>query len=571
MKRFINIAVFCLIGWLLLSGCYDDKGSYDYQDINELIIDLPTIVSVRLDKKEAVSVKIEPKLSQTLEESEARLTYMWEKEKKNNVGLSEWIPCGEEKVCELLFQPADVNSLSVRLRVQDHREDGSEWYKQTTVKPIVPYSRSWFVLQYNEGKCVLGAVDGEGSGGVVIPDAYKLDVGKDLPIGGTPKYLLTDWMYGSPQGAIVNKQKPVVFVGTDQDVYLMDAISFEQVWTYREMLHIKKVQHDENFVPEWLATYTYEPVLGEILSDNGKLYMANADGYAVYYPLKWENDADASEFKITRVAPLRSIGFILYDEQNYRFLKTGIYNDFMEGYMYNQYFRKYGVEDYFKPSKTVRKLARIGENPRVKNVFDPDNIGDDKEMINMNMYYDVDGSYGVLATFFSTSDRKIHVYDLNAAGFGEEAKEAICAGEYTFDLPGGMSVNEVSVTTCYLYGKAVFFAGGNKIYKVDFNRTVPKISLLYEYKDPNVRITGLKFKNSLYNTGYSEDPNDWESPWIWNDFPYCLGASLDYGGNEGGILEMKLTTAAEVDPDSEILEYKGFGKIVDFGYSVKVN
>ena len=171
MKRFINIAVFCLVGWLLLSGCYDDKGSYDYQDINELIIDLPTIVSVRLDKKEAVSVKIEPKLSQTLEESEARLTYMWEKEKKNNVGLSEWIPCGEEKVCELLFQPADVNSLSVRLRVQDHREDGSEWYKQTTVKPIVPYSRSWFVLQYNEGKCVLGAVDGEGSGGVVIPDA----------------------------------------------------------------------------------------------------------------------------------------------------------------------------------------------------------------------------------------------------------------------------------------------------------------------------------------------------------------------------------------------------------------
>ena len=86
-----------------------------------------------------------------------------------------------------------------------------------------------------------------------------------------------------------------------------------------------------------------------------------------------------------------------------------------------------------------------------------------------------------------------------------------------------------------------------------------------------MRITGLKFKNSLYNTGYNEDPNDWESPWIWNDFPYCLGASLDYGGNEGGILEMKLTTAAEVDPDSEILEYKGFGKIVDFGYSVKVN
>ena len=38
MKRFINIAVFFLTGGLLLSGCYDDKGSYDYHDVNELII-----------------------------------------------------------------------------------------------------------------------------------------------------------------------------------------------------------------------------------------------------------------------------------------------------------------------------------------------------------------------------------------------------------------------------------------------------------------------------------------------------------------------------------------------------
>lgn len=62
---------------------------------------------------------------------------------------------------------------------------------------------------------MLGAVDGEGSGGVVIPDAYKLDMGKDLPIGGTPKYLLTDWMYGSLWGSIINAQQPVIFVGTD--------------------------------------------------------------------------------------------------------------------------------------------------------------------------------------------------------------------------------------------------------------------------------------------------------------------------------------------------------------------
>lgn len=51
MKRFINIAVFFLTGVFLLLACYDDKGSYDYHDVNEVVIDLPAAVSVRLDKK----------------------------------------------------------------------------------------------------------------------------------------------------------------------------------------------------------------------------------------------------------------------------------------------------------------------------------------------------------------------------------------------------------------------------------------------------------------------------------------------------------------------------------------
>ena len=139
----------------------------------------------------------------------------------------------------------------------DHREDGSEWYKVTTVRPIVPYSRSWFVLQHTDGKCVLGAVDGEGSGGVVIPDAYKMDMKQDLPIGGTPKYLLTDWAFGSPQGSFINPQQPVIIIGTDQDVHLMNAVSFNQIYTYQAMLHVKVVNGDNNFSPDWLVTNTY--------------------------------------------------------------------------------------------------------------------------------------------------------------------------------------------------------------------------------------------------------------------------------------------------------------------------
>lgn len=83
------------------------------------------------------------------------------------------------------------------------------------------------------------------------------------------------------------------------------------------MLHVKVVNGDNNFSPDWLVTNTYQR-LGEVLSDNGKLYMANDDGFSVYYPLQWESTSEES-YKITKIAPILEYGFIFYDEQNHRF------------------------------------------------------------------------------------------------------------------------------------------------------------------------------------------------------------------------------------------------------------
>jgi len=567
MKRFIKYSSIFWGSLFLLSSCYDDKGSYDYHDVNEINIELPSTVSVRLSKEDSVPVVIEPQLIQTLEEGESNLSYRWEREVKTSLGLGEWIECGTGKRCEFWLQPSDVEPQKLRLRVMDLREDGSEWYKQITVNPIVPYSRSWFVLQHDMGKCVLGVVDGEGSGGVVIQDVYNADMKQDLPVVGTPKYLVTDWAYGSPMGLLVNAPQPVIIIGTDQDVHLMNAVSFKQIWSYQAMHYVKRSNGDNSFKPEWLLTNTYQS-LGEILSDDEKLYMANDDGFSVYYPLQWAGNVEET-YKVTKAVPMEGVGFILYDELNHRFLRCEKYDEMMEGYMYNKYFRLYGYTSYVNPSRVLKKIYKIGENSGFKNEFDPDNIGEDKVLIDMNMVGRTTTRQPacVLATFFSTLDHKIHVYDIDGIGFSGET--AICSGEYVFDLPGGMSVDEISITTSCYMGKVLFIGGGNRIYKVDFNRVMPRVTLLFEHENAAVRITGLKFKNSYYDWGYSVDPNDWESEWVWNRFPYFLGASLDYGGNEGGILELELTTAGDVDRNREILEYKGFRKIVDFGYSVK--
>ena len=556
MRKNVNIVSFFVGGLLLLSGCYDDKGSYDYHDINEISIELPTSVSVRLSKEKPVVAVIEPKLSQTLAEEESNLTYRWEEKLKKTGALDEWIECGQEKTCELVFQPTDVNIRTVRLVVTDHRKDGSEWYQEMTVKPIVPYSRSWFVLQQVDGKSVLGVVDGEGNGGGVVRDAYKSDMKQDLPIEGTPKFLLTDWSYGT-WDEYYTRQQPVIFVGTDRDVHLMNAVSFEQIYTYQEMLHIKEVTGDNNFSPDWLVSFTSSR-LGEIVSDNGKLYAAAADGLSVYYPLVWE-DGHEESCNVTKIASMTTYGFIFYDEQNHRFLRCKQY--YNEGDSdYNYYFRK-GREQYFFPAKVIRNIVEIGANPYAGNAFDPNDLGNDKIMIDMNRV-----DMNVLATLFSTSDHKLHVYDFDGSGFGASSTAARCAGKYTFDVPGGMNVDEMSIATSYAFGKMLFIAGGNKIYKVDLNRTVPRVTLLYEHENAFAKITGLKFRNSNTDWGYRNDEGNWE----WIGAPYRLGISLDYGGNEGGILELKLASTGEVERDSEVFEYKGFGKIIDFGYSVKL-
>ncbi|MFR7874944.1 MAG: hypothetical protein ACLU4J_00215 [Butyricimonas paravirosa] len=66
--------------------------------------------------------------------------------------------------------------------------------------------------------------DGEGSGGVVIPDAYKLDMGKRFAYWRYAE-IFVDRLDVRIPGSIINAQQPVIFVGTDQDVYLMNAAS----------------------------------------------------------------------------------------------------------------------------------------------------------------------------------------------------------------------------------------------------------------------------------------------------------------------------------------------------------
>lgn len=72
MKMF-RYSLIGILGILLFSSCYRDKGNYSYKDLNEISIDVPEVVSVQ----QGMVLEISPKFNFALEEDEKGLSYEW--------------------------------------------------------------------------------------------------------------------------------------------------------------------------------------------------------------------------------------------------------------------------------------------------------------------------------------------------------------------------------------------------------------------------------------------------------------------------------------------------------------
>ena len=160
---------------LAFTACYDDEGNYSYHDINEVGIVIPE-TAVRVPREGEVTVVITPALSQTIGANEENLTFQWYKGPQSATRICESSPeevandpdrhkselhrYSTDKSCTLTITPSDIESIKLLLEVTDQRE-GTKWYAERIVNLVLPFSSTWFVLQEQDGKGVLGAADGE--------------------------------------------------------------------------------------------------------------------------------------------------------------------------------------------------------------------------------------------------------------------------------------------------------------------------------------------------------------------------------------------------------------------------
>jgi hypothetical protein len=103
MRKFIvNHILTIIASALILSGCYGDKGSEKYSDINEVIIDLQSSVNVILPKSDSSLVVLSPNLSQTIMQNNDNLVCKWESVEMANINTI----CNNQ-ICSLYVFPGD--------------------------------------------------------------------------------------------------------------------------------------------------------------------------------------------------------------------------------------------------------------------------------------------------------------------------------------------------------------------------------------------------------------------------------------------------------------------------------
>ena len=152
MKKILVWGLLAVLGM----ACYDDLGNYDYNDINDMVLEMPRSVSVTIPKKDSVLVEVKAAVTQLDRKDNANLTYLW---KKNLSGVT-WTECGTDSVCRIWVYPKNSGQITLRLAVTDTVQN-IVTFGETVVNLVAAFNRCWFVLQNIGENAVLGCIDGQ--------------------------------------------------------------------------------------------------------------------------------------------------------------------------------------------------------------------------------------------------------------------------------------------------------------------------------------------------------------------------------------------------------------------------
>ncbi len=551
-------------------SCYKDLGNYEYKEINEIVVTTSKYSYITPKAGMTDEVVLVPTITQTMTEGTENLKYEW----KRQIGAINWQVVGNEPTYRFTVTSSDIQPIVFRFAVTD-TDLGITTYEEIVVTPIFKFTQCWFLLQDVDGQAVLGAVDGELDERVLSYDVYKREnnyslSGKPIGLGVHPFH---------PTTPILEAAKPhdpdleiLLAVFTDAKPYILKGATLEDhSLTYQRMLYGKQANGDSGFDPEYFSG----GYGGTVAIDNGKLWYAVPDGFALMYDLALapglgeEYRADAC-----RLFPGSTNAMILYDGIGNRFLRYTNVNFGGGGYNHRMSIvRGGGTKDDLYWAESYDRTDKIGnvEYGVAPNLFDPTALPGGFAIDNMcvcvgNQYENILAVGHAGGTF--------HAYEFcTAAMRGDTETLPYCSASWNVGIEGDISAyadGKIPVTTSAYFTRMFFYAAGNEIYRVDLSTGNPAISRIWKAEDESAVITGLKFKSDDDDIAVPIEGTD---EYATKGIIRHLGAVVKHADGKCDLVEIMMTAAGEIEQDEAenqmITTFDGFENVVDFLFSFR--
>lgn len=311
----INKVIISLLSLFLMFSCYEDKGNYDYKDLNEIEI---SGLKLSYNLNVGDTLKLDPKLSFSLDSS-ASYTCEWklnmDKVLSSNKELFYIIPGSSSSSENLLFTITD-----------DDTGYTTQYEMNLSISQL--FANGWVVLSEKDGRSSLDFIkevwveDDEGNDKMVFKeyfDTYKTFENEDL--GSQPMYIRPHWREYTTDGEIGHVL--VVQKGGQACVDLFGENLTKSLETVKEFTQIP-----DDFDPKDVL---YADKFSYILNSDGKIFsrknyskVAFYSGYFSNYPMGFEYNGEFTELNVDRfvhgVDYQGSKLVLVYEKENKRFL-----------------------------------------------------------------------------------------------------------------------------------------------------------------------------------------------------------------------------------------------------------
>lgn len=325
-KRFnVLLAAALLTGWGV-AGCYEDKGNYDYREVNEMTVTFsvqdgsgrtftidPSTGITRFKRvgQDTNRIVYTALVNQSMKDDESNLEYVWA------VSGGDRTDTVLNKELVLNVPPSDEDiTYSMAFRITDLSTNIS-YYKNFRLQMVTPYAYSWFVLNGKMGFRQISAVENPDSTGYT----FTLDAWTDM--GNTPRFRnATDLVYTPTLRNYQSDPETLMVIESEEDniVAKLSPFRMQVMGEGRELLPDEFVNSRRKVV--YSLDGNRETSMMVIVDELGLgYYFNNSDGRFQQFDSK-----DIGVYGIEKIGGMNESNHLVFWDKDKKFRYIGLNN-----------------------------------------------------------------------------------------------------------------------------------------------------------------------------------------------------------------------------------------------------